>query len=583
MTKRIKRLTLEERDQAWRLYYDQRQDADTIGRTLGVSGTAIRMTLKRMGGLLRDASTCHKSKALTNEGAFHAPCDAGAYWAGFIMADGCISDTDQAAPKLDISLHNRDRDHLKLLAEFLGSTHRIGRKSNGPYSRLSIRSQRLCDDLSALGATARKTASGSVVETLSSNRHFWRGMVDGDGHLKDDRRSPHISLVANAKMMGLFIEHLNSAGLNITTVPLHMKHTTCCMALSLSCENALSVISYLYQEGDIALARKAETARDIKEKYRNKQFIKKPKKSDFPWFYVEVIKAERDFQTLKEKRCLSYLNGSISANPSGLLHGHIEKTRIGYYASGFHNERQRMEAYQKGGISPLEAWKNPALREAIIEEANNHKHSSLRNSLYANTRCVWAFPPMVMRIMVELAGKTQRVFDPCAGWGDRLVGALASGVNYTGCDPNTSMTKVYQRMISHYRSRGKYEVHTCPVEDFSPEESAYDLAFTSPPYFDLEHYSNDPDQSFLRYPTPEAWRNGFLRGLLAVCGTALRPGGLLALNINDAPSESGRIPLVQYLMEDASDHGFVPCGMLSMATGNFNRSSEGIYCFRNRK
>jgi hypothetical protein len=47
----------------------------------------------------------------------------------------------------------------------------------------------------------------------------------------------------------------------------------------------------------------------------------------------------------------------------------------------------------------------------------------------------------------------------------------------------------------------------------------------------LEHYSNEPTQSFIRFPSRGAWLNGFLGATLSNCHSGLAASGILAVNI----------------------------------------------------
>lgn len=68
-------------------------------------------------------------------------------------------------------------------------------------------------------------------------------------------------------------------------------------------------------------------------------------------------------------------------------------------------------------------------------------------------------------------------------------------------------------------------------EDYNPAPGHFDLVFTSPPYFDCERYSDEPTQSYIRYPTVTKWCAGFLEPLISKAHDALKPGGTFILNI----------------------------------------------------
>ena len=73
---------------------------------------------------------------------------------------------------------------------------------------------------------------------------------------------------------------------------------------------------------------------------------------------------------------------------------------------------------------------------------------------------------------------------------------------------------------------------TClPFEDAKVPIGIYDLAITSPPYFDTEQYSNAPSDSATRYKTFERWLLGFFYPMLHKTIVALKPNKPFILNI----------------------------------------------------
>ncbi len=146
------------------------------------------------------------------------------------------------------------------------------------------------------------------------------------------------------------------------------------------------------------------------------------------------------------------------------------------------------------------------------------------------------FPPSTAReIYLKYAPKGGRILDPCSGWGGRLIGWLAArlGGQYVGFDAAADTVASAHRMIEELRIEGASVTHGA-FEDQKLEPGSYDFAFTSPPYFDIELYSQDPQQSTERYPTYEKWRKGFLRPFVANTLAALRPGAHFVVNISDA-------------------------------------------------
>ncbi len=112
------------------------------------------------------------------------------YWLGFLITDGNIY-LGNGNPRLTLKLGVKDLSHLNKFKEFLKCSNPItkkieiarGKQHEKVYMRLSI-PRKIAEKLASFGVTARKTHSAKVIG-LENSRHFWRGVVDGDGHLKN--------------------------------------------------------------------------------------------------------------------------------------------------------------------------------------------------------------------------------------------------------------------------------------------------------------------------------------------------------------------------------------------------------------
>lgn len=151
------------------------------------------------------------------------------------------------------------------------------------------------------------------------------------------------------------------------------------------------------------------------------------------------------------------------------------------------------------------------------------------------------------------------VLDTSAGYGGRLVGFLAFGSgHYIGIDPNHETHCGNTRLAADLASAGAVELHCLPAEDFDLEvvRGRCDFALTSPPYFTKERYANDPTQSWVRYPAPDAWRDGFLRPMLRLQFEALKPGAVSVINIDDVRIKNTTHALTEWTKALAADVGF---------------------------
>lgn len=164
---------------------------------------------------------------------------------------------------------------------------------------------------------------------------------------------------------------------------------------------------------------------------------------------------------------------------------------------------------------------------------------NIRKSLKVfGAQSVSNFRPTIAKYIYEMYGKGGSVLDPCAGYGGRVLGALASNIQeYYGCDPDweqiTGNKYLVEKITSLYDNVKfpECDFSTAPFEDVGFVKESFDLIFTSPPYFDKEKYSNNPNQSYMRYPTYSQWRDGFLHTLILNSHTALKYGGYFALNV----------------------------------------------------
>jgi hypothetical protein len=167
------------------------------------------------------------------------------------------------------------------------------------------------------------------------------------------------------------------------------------------------------------------------------------------------------------------------------------------------------------------------------------------------------------------------VFDPSCGWGGRLLGAISCKRvhKYIGCDPGTETFKGLERMrdelLPMAQKMGRsleVELHMLGSETkeirAALEPNSVHLVFSSPAYFLQERYSDDPAQSWKKYPDQESWLNGFMGATLDNCAYCLKPGGVLAINIASVSSYKGSLEDDFLLL--ASRKGFASVGRLQL-------------------
>jgi len=222
--------------------------------------------------------------------------------------------------------------------------------------------------------------------------------------------------------------------------------------------------------------------------------------------------------------------------------------------SDIFQEPVRLRAHKKNKISPLQDWPNSSYKvmSEIIRDKRNINPENMREYLYMLNgnylECTQFRPTIAMEIYTRFEAKN--VLDMSAGWGDRLIGAIASAYteSYLGFDPNKDLEPGHTKMIETFCPYSNKDPNNFKVEYIGFEQANlagknFDMMFTSPPFFDFEVYSNDKQQSINTNPTFNSWIKNFLFKSIAKCWDHLEDFGKLIVYIGDTPGSNPIIPM----------------------------------------
>jgi len=186
------------------------------------------------------------------------------------------------------------------------------------------------------------------------------------------------------------------------------------------------------------------------------------------------------------------------------------------------------------------------------------------------------------------------VYDYSCGYGGRLLGIGSSNFkyNYVGVEPNTETVNYlnYLNDIIDEATGVRGTIIQSVSEEYRPED--IDLAFSSPPYFNLEKYSNEDTQCMVRYKTMDDWFEGYVVPTMENIYRGLNREGLFATNIADYKSYDRKEPyeVTERWIETARKIGFQHDGVIKMmlntrpGVGNDRKEGrekwEGVYVFR---
>jgi len=190
------------------------------------------------------------------------------------------------------------------------------------------------------------------------------------------------------------------------------------------------------------------------------------------------------------------------------------------------------------------------------------------------------------------------VYDSSSGWGGRIIGAMSSRkkIHYVGTDPNPDnyikelgksryeyvadfynnncvddYSDTFNKFFSIEKQGNTYEVFQDGSEliknnpEFQKYKGKLDFAFTSPPYFNREQYSQDENQSFKAYGEYEDWRDNFLKPTLTTIYEYLKNDRYCVWNIADIKIGSNTYyPLEQDSIDILTELGMEYKGKLKM-------------------
>ena len=259
-------------------------------------------------------------------------------------------------------------------------------------------------------------------------------------------------------------------------------------------------------------------------------------------------------------------------------------SNLGYHIADTYHPH-RFHAAATGKTSPYESFMDTNPRtcgrdklrialELVMESTQRIGTGYLGPfSLVRGTQACSNFRPAFARYLYDTYAKPgDTVLDTSTGYGGRLIGFLASKMGaYIGIDPNVPTHKGNIKMAQDLNAAERVFLINKPAEDvnidddvFSVDNETYfegldeecDFAFTSPPYFAKERYSYDDTQSWVRYQTPEKWRDNFLYKMLRLQFDALKPNSYNIVNIAAVNVKNKTVPLDEWTKDIAQDIGF---------------------------
>lgn len=197
------------------------------------------------------------------------------------------------------------------------------------------------------------------------------------------------------------------------------------------------------------------------------------------------------------------------------------------------------EIEDKNGVSFKKLWVASNLEKVLRWNRKSHSTpylSELKRGIYFNfglTKSTMYRPQMSKAIVSHYDAKI--VLDPCAGWGGRMIGAIAGGAEqYIAFEPNTQTYVSLLELAKFLGIENKVTIyHDSALNMANYNIPTVDLSLTSPPYFDLEVYSHEDTQSITGCSSYEDWINKFLYPLIQLVNDRLITNGTACWNVHN--------------------------------------------------
>lgn len=206
------------------------------------------------------------------------------------------------------------------------------------------------------------------------------------------------------------------------------------------------------------------------------------------------------------------------------------------FISNHFSESQRMMCNIAGKPSALQYWRNLPFtqRENFLRRGTQYANDKVYDYICTNFN-----PTFCLDVILTLVGYNAKILDPSAGWGDRMIAALAARATYyTATDPNTLLQPAYQQIVetlgplAGYMTmeniRKTFKVFPKYFESANVTEGFYDIALTSPPYYTYEEYHNA--RLDLSYPD---WLQQVYRPYLANMVKGVKVSGYVVIYVGD--------------------------------------------------
>jgi transposase len=566
--------------------------SEIIARNLGINGSTVCRKLTDNGIKIRPPEENKKKYPPLDKNYFETiDTEEKAYFLGLMYADGSLK---FGSHEIKLALKEIDIDILERLSHIIYGFRKLeseNRDVNGKiifYYRLVFYDGKMYSDLTKHGCPPRKTFTITFPTFLSDKllQHFIRGYFDGDGCICSTDITDRVDISSTYQFILGIHNYINNV-VGITTLKANKNIVPNGVSGSFQIkktEDITAFMEYLYKDATIYMQRKYNTFQEFKKKQANKKNKKEAKTHDtekYGTFYIPTVGenqlTEKYMKGLSEEKKTEIANAVFSFYREGgfpypiysnddLIRdfnalkntdvaNFMETKNIPIFNAAGVNIFKHFASHFWETISQEQRKKSmldtfyddekfmSAIKNRVDEGYcinGNMIRRGLKNSRIAYCASIF-FPVVAKTIYSKYCQEGDIIYDYSMGFGQRLLGALSLpfNVKYVGVDPfeksYNSNVDIFKFFNSNVPMMNKTVDLVCDgSENFCKEEyvGKVKLAFSSPPYFNLEVYNNGENQAYSDNDYC-SFINVWWRKTVANAVKLLQDDGIFALNIKD--------------------------------------------------
>jgi len=522
--------------------------SEIIANEMGIDGTTVCRVLKRNGIKIRP-STENKRRYKVNDTLFETiDTEEKAYFLGMMYSDGNLHYRRGA---MKISLKEDDTEILEKLSNIIYGFKKITydkKKDTGKiYPILSFYSKKMHADLCKLGCVPNKCFKiGFPKEHIpfSIMNHFIRGFFDGDGCIciTSNNRSI-IDITANIDFIVGLVDFLHK-NTNIVCGKISQRHeNTNTRSFQIgNIDNVKKFVEYIYKDATIYMNRKRQKSLASLEQISNKKAYDINR---YGTTYMPEINGKKLTRSVVKNMTAEEINDAIqtvfdfyrtNGFPYSILSNDelykdflalrkmdpniiVEKDNIiqAFQQVGIntfkHFSPHFYEVNRGWGkkLSMLETFENDKLLFATIKNRLSQGFNITGNMIkqgLANSKLAFKasiFNPMIAKyIYSQHTKENDIIYDYSMGFGQRLLAALSLPyhIKYIGVDPYSKSVIANQNIYDFFNKNiitlnKEIDIIQSGSEKYCDPQyiGKVNLAFSSPPYFNMEKYDDSQDQA----------------------------------------------------------------------------------------